>query len=157
MPKTTLLATRGAQTRYDVTWNFAPIIFFSSLRIFYAKMANFEGGRGLHILSCDRASINSIFKAGNQNEVKNCRTVSILPLLNKVMEKCICIRLYNFITDFDIISPRQWWFQKGKSTDEAYGNCTFCLVSPIIKWLNSKLTNWFSILQLLSENKTCII
>ena len=32
------------QTRYDVIWNFAPIIFLSSLHMFYDKMATSEGG-----------------------------------------------------------------------------------------------------------------
>ena len=39
-----LLKTRSAQTRYDVMWNFTPIIFCSTLRIFYVKMATSEEG-----------------------------------------------------------------------------------------------------------------
>ena len=41
----------GAQTRYAVIWKFAPIIFCSSLRIFYVKIATSEtgGGRGFCI------------------------------------------------------------------------------------------------------------
>ena len=46
-PKTPLL---DAQTRYDVIGSFQHIFSFSTLRIFYVKMANSEGG-GLHILS----------------------------------------------------------------------------------------------------------
>ena len=55
-PKTPLLDGRGAQTLYGVIWNFTAIIYLSTLRIFYVKMVTYEGlGRGLHILSCDRA------------------------------------------------------------------------------------------------------
>ena len=46
LPKTALLDARGAQTQYDVTWNFTPIFFFNSLRIFYVKMATSERGGG---------------------------------------------------------------------------------------------------------------
>jgi len=34
---------RTAKTRYDVIWNFKPIIFFSTLRIFYVEMTISEG------------------------------------------------------------------------------------------------------------------
>ena len=37
---------RGAQTRYDVIWNFAPIILCRILRIFYVKMATSDQGMG---------------------------------------------------------------------------------------------------------------
>ena len=50
-----LLVTRGTQTQYDMIWNFTTIFIFSTLRIFYAKMATSEGG-GPHILSWDRAN-----------------------------------------------------------------------------------------------------
>ena len=45
------------QPRYDVIWNFTPIIFFSSLRIFYVKMVTSDGGGGHKIILnyCDRA------------------------------------------------------------------------------------------------------
>ena len=49
------LGACGAQTRYDVIGYFTPIFIFSSLSIFYVKIATseWEGG-GLHILSSDR-------------------------------------------------------------------------------------------------------
>ena len=36
-----------------------------------------------------KTSITPIFEASNQNDVKNYRPISILPLLNKVMDKCM--------------------------------------------------------------------
>ena len=55
----TCLGACGAQTRYDVIWNFVPIIFCRSLRIFYVNMATSEGGGGLQIFNCDRAIISA--------------------------------------------------------------------------------------------------
>ena len=60
-----LLNSRGAQTRYDVTWNITPIFIFRKLRIFYVKMATFEGG-GLYILSWDSAKLIFHFAFTNQ-------------------------------------------------------------------------------------------
>ena len=39
----------GAQMQCDMTWNFTPIFIFSTLHIFYVKIATSEGGC-LHIL-----------------------------------------------------------------------------------------------------------
>ena len=39
-----LLDTRGAQTRYDVIWNFTPFFILITLRIYYIKMATSERG-----------------------------------------------------------------------------------------------------------------
>ena len=53
-------------SRPDAIWcDFVPIIFFSSFRIFYVKMATSEGGwggRGLHILNCNRACFRVLGK-----------------------------------------------------------------------------------------------
>ena len=56
-PKMPLLDARDAQTRYYVIWYFMPIFIFSTLRIFYVKIApsEGEGEGGRNILSCDRA------------------------------------------------------------------------------------------------------
>ena len=46
-------------------WNFTPIISFSSLRIFYVKMATYEGGGCLHILNCDGTNMFILSTSGN--------------------------------------------------------------------------------------------
>ena len=42
--KTSLLDAHNVQTRYDAIWNFPHIFSSSTLRIFYVKLPNFEGG-----------------------------------------------------------------------------------------------------------------
>ena len=42
-PKTTVLNGRSARKRYDMIWNFTPIIFSSTLSIFYVQMTTSDG------------------------------------------------------------------------------------------------------------------
>ena len=61
------LGACGTQTRYDVIWNFTPIIFLGSLSIFSMKMATSERG-DLHILNCDRtASQKYVHRTNERN------------------------------------------------------------------------------------------
>ena len=76
-PKTNFLDARGGQTRFDLLWNFTPIIFFSSLRIFYVKMATSEMGG---ILSCDRIQFC---------DKKNCDRVLHILNCDRVVKMCV--------------------------------------------------------------------
>ena len=89
---------------------------------------------GLYPLCLKHACVTPIFESGNSSNVKNYRPISILPLLNKIFEKCIYTRLYSFVTECKLISPHQYGFQKGRSTEQAVS----ALTESIYNALNSK-------------------
>ena len=65
------------------------------------------------------AIITPILKKDDKRYVDNYRPVSILPLISKVFETCLKTRLLGFSDRFSLISPNQFGFQKGKSTEDA--------------------------------------
>lgn len=52
----------------------------------------------------------------------NYRPISLLSTLSKILEKVIFNRITNFLSKFNILSPCQFGFQKGKSTKSAIVN-----------------------------------
>jgi hypothetical protein len=65
------------------------------------------------------AKIIPIFKAGERTERSNYRPISILPLLSKVYERCMCDRIVRYLGAFSLVSVDQYGFQKNKSTTDA--------------------------------------
>jgi len=51
--------------------------------------------------------------------VSNYRTISILPVFSKVIEKCICERLTKFFAKFSVLTPSQFGFRSNVSTQDA--------------------------------------
>lgn len=62
------------------------------------------------------AKIRPVFKSGDKSDLGNYRPISILPVLDKIFEKLIYIRLYSFFEKFNIISENQFGFRDKKST-----------------------------------------
>ena len=62
------------------------------------------------------AMICRIHKGGSKLKILNYRPVSILPILSKVFEKIVQIRLVKYMEQEKIIFPKQYGFQKNKST-----------------------------------------
>lgn len=60
-----------------------------------------------------KAHIVPVFKKGNKHSVHNYRPISLLPVVSKVMERCIFNHLYPFLESK--IHPLQHGFMKGKS------------------------------------------
>ena len=65
-----------------------------------------------------------IFKSGESTNVSNYRPISVLPLFSKLFERCMCSRLVEFVNRFSLVSPKQYGFQKGKSTIDALVDLT---------------------------------
>ena len=68
------------------------------------------------------ADIVPIHKAGPVNDVRKYRPISILPTYSKIFEKAMASRLISFINKYNLISPHQYGFQKGKCTTQAILN-----------------------------------
>ena len=73
-------------------------------------------------VSWKQANINPIHKKGDSYLVENYRPISLLCIVSKLMEKCVYMHCYNFISErlYDL----QHGFQRGK-------NCTTQLLRPI--------------------------
>jgi hypothetical protein len=61
-----------------------------------------------------QANVVPIYKKGNKSEASNYRPVSLLPIISKVLERCVLNKILDAITPY--ISKLQHGFMKGKST-----------------------------------------
>lgn len=68
------------------------------------------------------AKVCVLYKGGSVDCFSNYRPISILPLFSKIVEKVINVRLANHLNKHALISPHQYVFQKGKSTESALLN-----------------------------------
>ncbi|CAB4012384.1 Hypothetical predicted protein, partial [Paramuricea clavata] len=60
------------------------------------------------------SNIIPISKGGQKNEVSNYRPISLLPILSKVLERCIYDQLINHVSSE--LHKLQYGFFRGKST-----------------------------------------
>lgn len=65
------------------------------------------------------ATVVPIFKAGDSDDPKNYRPISLLPILSKVLEKIIAKQLSQFLDENDLLSTTQHGFRSSLSTDTA--------------------------------------
>lgn len=65
-----------------------------------------------------KATITPIFKTGDKYRVKNYRPISLLPVVGKIFEKIMHVRLYNYLQETNFFSPAQNGFRpkKGHTT-----------------------------------------
>jgi hypothetical protein len=83
---------------------------------------SFQAGIFPSCLKC--ATVTPIFKTGDASNASNYRPISVLPLFSKIFERCMCTRLVDFAKKFTLISPKQYGFQKDKSTVDALVDLT---------------------------------
>ena len=81
-----------------------------------------------------RATVTPVLKSGSEKDLRNYRPISVLPLLSKVFEKCICNRLISFLSKNNVLSRYQFGFQKKKSTTDALLN----YIEYVYRQLNGK-------------------
>ena len=83
------------------------------------------------------ANVTPVYKNGDRHCLSNYRPISVLPFLSKILEKCIAVRLVEFMQKYNMITPNQYGFQKGRSTADAI----LKLMEYIYKALNEKKHN----------------
>jgi len=69
------------------------------------------------------ARVLPIFKVGDSHIIKNYRPISLLPSFSKILEKLIHKRLYNYLSQHNILFSSQYGFRKGYATE--YGILEF--------------------------------
>ena len=65
------------------------------------------------------AKVIPIYKSKDTQQFGNYRPISLLPVLSKILEKAIYKRLYNFLTQENILFTSQYGFRQGHSTIQA--------------------------------------
>ena len=81
-----------------------------------------------------RAVVIPIHKSGSVSDMNNYRPISTLPLISKVLEKCMVSRLTGFVEKFNLLSRYQFGFQRCRSTTDAVLN----FVERVYDELNAK-------------------
>jgi exonuclease III len=70
------------------------------------------------------ARVIPLYKNGQRNVAGNYRPISVLPAISKVMEKILYDQLYNYLSNFRLLSDSQFGFRKFHSTATALLDCT---------------------------------
>ena len=70
------------------------------------------------------ARVIPLYKDGHRNIPGNYRPISILPTISKIMERILYNQLYDYLTEFKLLSNNQFGFQKSHSTATALLDCT---------------------------------
>lgn len=66
--------------------------------------------------------VKPLFETGNRTHPNNYRPITMVPILSKIFEKAMLIRLNNFLCTHDILCKEQFGFRKGNSTALAIFN-----------------------------------
>jgi exonuclease III len=101
------------------------------------NIVNDSFNSGIFPDNCKNSCITPVFKGGDPLDVSNYRPISVLPLLSKIIEKCMYKRLSKFLFKYSIITPYQFGFQRNKSTCDAIST----LSEYIYEGLNEKKHN----------------
>jgi hypothetical protein len=65
------------------------------------------------------AKVLPIFKSGEASDISNYRPISLLPVISKLLEKAVHMRLYKYLHKHKIFIPAQYGFRESLSTDLA--------------------------------------
>ena len=60
-----------------------------------------------------------LYKEGAHNDVSNYRPITTLSVFSKIFEKHVHKRMTSFISQYNLIKPNQFGFQKNKCTSDA--------------------------------------
>ena len=85
----------------------------------FAKLINrcFDEGHFPRTLKI--ANVIPLYKNGNENEIGNYRPISLLPVISKIVEKCLQKRLISFLSKYLVINKAQFGYQAKKNTIDA--------------------------------------
>lgn len=63
-----------------------------------------------------RALVTPILKKGDSTDVSNYRPISLLPILSKVLEKCMSLQITAYFEQNNLFSDKQFGFREGRGT-----------------------------------------
>jgi len=88
---------------------------------------------GIFPLAFKKAVVIPIFKSGDKGLPENYRPISLTLSISKLLEKCIKVRLVNFLNKYKFFSDRQFGFREGMSTNDALFHITNYIYDNIDK------------------------
>ena len=94
-------------------------MFKSDISIPLSKIFNLSMRTGAHPDCLKLAMVVPIHKKGSKLEVGNYRPISLLSNINKLLEKIIHERTYNFLEKYNCIYKYQYGFRRSHSTNHA--------------------------------------
>ena len=92
------------------------------LAIILAELFNYSISQNKfpQILQLTRITLK--FKKGDRGNVENYRPISNLNPIAKIFDKILHKRLYNYLTEFELLSPQQYGFRFNRGTEHAVSN-----------------------------------
>ena len=66
-----------------------------------------------------QAKLVPIFKSGDQGKLENCRPISVLPVLSKLLEKAVHSQLIDYLENNKLLSESQFGYRERRSTQHA--------------------------------------
>ena len=85
-----------------------------------ARLINFSFSSGSFPSRWKTAKVFSLCKNGDSRNVQNFRPTSVLPVLSKVVEIHVHDSLYSYLTENNLIYPRQSGFRKNQYGHRSY-------------------------------------
>ena len=84
---------------------------------------------------CKIAKLKPLYKRGKKSDAKNCRPISLLPVISKTLESVIHYQTMDFVTKENVLYKFQSCFRKFHSTD----SCLSYLKDKVSKGFDSGL------------------
>ena len=85
------------------------------------------------------ATVVPLFKKGDRNNPDNYRPISVLPVVAKLCERVVCTQLMYYLCEHHLLSPQQYGFRPGLSTEAALLDAVTYTVNNIDRGLVTSL------------------
>ncbi len=80
-----------------------------------------------------KAEVIPLFKEGSKSDPSNYRPISVLPAASKILEKCVHMQVYSYLSECNILSKAQFGFRKAHSTT----TCILSLLDYLYKCMDN--------------------
>ena len=86
------------------------------------KICNHSLAEGIFPSQLKITKATPMFKAGSKSIMNNYRPIWILPVYSKILEKVVYVQITEYFTFYNLLSPAQFGFSSGLSTENAIKN-----------------------------------
>ncbi|XP_072933417.1 uncharacterized protein [Epargyreus clarus] len=100
-----------------------------------SHLINLSFTSGIFPTKLKTSVIKPIYKKGDKSLLNNYRPIALIPVLSKIFEKAIYVRIANFIEKHNILTPDQNGFRKNKSTSLS----AFNLINSILQSVDKRV------------------
>ena len=122
-PDEVVTVIRSLRTDSATGWDKIPVGFLKATQLIISPiishLVNICFAQGIFPTALKQAVITPVYKSGDRADPSNYRPISVLPSLSKIVERLINQRLVRYLTKNKLISPSQFGFRQGMSTEDA--------------------------------------